>query len=101
MLRDEPVSAIKLFTYLGFATWVSVCAAAPEFIWQGSLVLFGHFSLQTVWSIALIGLILTVFVESILERARRTMAAGASPRSQPFGRRAGRIRARHRRGQSA
>lgn len=70
MLRDEPVSAIKLFTYLGFATWVSVCAAAPEFIWQGSLVLFGHFSLQTVWSIALIGLILTVFVEPILERAR-------------------------------
>jgi hypothetical protein len=70
ILRDESVSAIKFFTCLGFATWVSVCAAAPEFIWQGSLVLFGHFSFQTVWSIALIGLILTVFVEPILERAR-------------------------------
>ena len=64
------MSVSRPLTYLGFAAWVSVCAAAPEFIWQGLMLLLGHFSLQNVYSIILIGLILTVFVEPILERAR-------------------------------
>jgi hypothetical protein len=64
------VSTAKLFTYLGFAVWVSVCAAAPEFIWQGLLELIGHFSLETALSIVLVGLILAVFIEPILVRAR-------------------------------
>ena len=64
------MSVSRPLTYLGFAAWVSVCAAAPEFIWQGLMLLLGHFSLQNVYSIILIGMILTVFVEPILERAR-------------------------------
>lgn len=64
------MSASRFLTYLGFAVWVSVCAAAPEFIWQGLLSLIGHFSRQNLYAIVLIGLILTVFVEPILERAR-------------------------------
>jgi hypothetical protein len=64
------VSVSRPLTYLGFACWVSVCAAAPEFIWQGLLALAGHFTRNNVYAIFLIGLILTVFVEPILERAR-------------------------------
>ena len=64
------MSVSRLLTCLGFALWVSVSAAAPEFIWQGLLVLAGHFSRQNVYAIFLIGLILTVFVEPIMERAR-------------------------------
>lgn len=64
------MSIRNLLTYIGFSIWVSVCAAAPEFIWRGLLALVGHFSLQNVFAIGLIGLILTVFVEPILERAR-------------------------------
>ena len=66
----EAVSVANLFISLGFAIWVSVCAAAPEFIWQGMLELLHHFSRQTAYSIVLIGLILTVFVEPILAWAR-------------------------------
>ncbi len=64
------MSISRFLTYLGFAFWVSVCAAAPEFIWQGLLALIDHFSRQNVYAIILIGVILTVFVEPILERAR-------------------------------
>jgi hypothetical protein len=66
----EAVSIAKLLISLGFAIWVSVCAAAPEFIWQGLLQLLHHFSRQTAYSIVLIGLILTVFIKPILARAR-------------------------------
>ena len=64
------MSVSRPLTYLGFAAWVSVCAASLEFIWQGWMLLLGHFSMQNVYAIILIGLILTVFVEPILERAR-------------------------------
>ena len=64
------MSVHRPLAYLAFAAWVAVCAAAPEFIWQGLLALLGHFSRENVYSIVLIGLILTVFVEPILERAR-------------------------------
>jgi len=64
------LSVSRFLTYAGFAAWVSVCAAAPEFIWQGLLLLISHFTLQHAYPIFLIGLILTVFVEPLLERAR-------------------------------
>jgi hypothetical protein len=66
----EAVSVAKLLISLAVSIWVSVCAASPEFIWQGLQELLHHFSRQTAYSIILIGLILTVFVEPILERAR-------------------------------
>jgi hypothetical protein len=64
------VSVANLLISLIVSLWVSVCAAAPELVWQGLLELLQHFSRQTAYSIILIGLILTVFVEPILERAR-------------------------------
>ena len=64
------MSIRRFLIYAGFAAWVSVCAAAPEFIWQGLLLLISHFTLQHAYPIFLIGLILTVFVEPLLERAR-------------------------------
>jgi hypothetical protein len=64
------VSVRRSLTYFGFAFWVSICAAAPEFIWQGLMLLTGHFTRQNVYAIFLLGLILTVFVEPILERAK-------------------------------
>jgi hypothetical protein len=55
---------------LAFAVWVSICAAAPEFIWQGLLQLGGHFTLVSLYSVILIGLILAFFVEPVLQRIR-------------------------------
>ncbi len=55
---------------LAFALWVSICAAAPEFIWQGLLQLGGHFTLVNLYSVIVIGLILAFFVEPILQRIR-------------------------------
>ncbi len=55
---------------LAFAVWVAVCAAAPELIWQGSLLVVHHFTLLNLYAIVLIGLILAFFVEPILERVR-------------------------------
>ncbi|MDR5880879.1 hypothetical protein [Caballeronia sp. LZ032] len=53
-----------------FALWVAVCAAAPEFLWQGLFSLFGHFSLTDAAAALLIGAILAFFVEPVLERLR-------------------------------
>ncbi|SAK90620.1 hypothetical protein AWB79_06600 [Caballeronia hypogeia] len=53
-----------------FALWVAVCAAAPEFLWQGLFSLFGHFSLTDAAAALLIGAILAFFVEPLLERLR-------------------------------
>ncbi|MDR5799484.1 hypothetical protein P9250_05395 [Caballeronia sp. LP006] len=53
-----------------FALWVAVCAAAPEFLWQGLFSLFGHFSFRDAAAALLIGAILAFFVEPLLERLR-------------------------------
>jgi hypothetical protein len=53
-----------------FALWVAVCAAAPEFLWQGLFSLLGHFSLTDAAAALLIGAILAFFVEPVLERLR-------------------------------
>jgi len=53
-----------------FALWVAVCAAAPEFLWQGLFSVFGHFSLTDAAAALLIGAILAFFVEPVLERVR-------------------------------
>jgi hypothetical protein len=55
---------------LFFALWVAVCAAAPEFLWQGLFSLFGHFSLTDAAAAMFIGAILAFFVEPLLERVR-------------------------------
>jgi hypothetical protein len=55
---------------LAFAAWVAICAAAPELIWQGLLLLAEHFTLLSLCAIVLIGLVLAFFVEPIMERIR-------------------------------
>lgn len=57
-----------------FALWVAVCAAAPEFLWQGLFSLFGYFSFTDAAAALLIGAILAFFVEPVLERLRSRRA---------------------------
>jgi hypothetical protein len=69
-----------------FALWVAVCAAAPEFLWQGLFSLFGHFSLTDAAAALLIGAILAFFVEPVLERLRAlgTHHAEREPKTPAF-----------------
>ncbi|WP_244817800.1 hypothetical protein [Caballeronia sp. Lep1P3] len=65
-----------------FALWVAVCAAAPEFLWQGLVSLVGHFSLTDAAAALLIGAILAFFVDPVLERLRALGSDAAHPRSE-------------------
>jgi hypothetical protein len=58
------------FNIIFFSTWVAVCAAAPEFIWQGFLTIIHHFSWVTAASAMLVGAIVAFFVEPLTERLR-------------------------------
>jgi hypothetical protein len=53
-----------------FVFWVSICATAPEFIWQGLVMVASHFSLTQAWSAVFIGMLLAFFVEPVIERAK-------------------------------
>ena len=50
------------------AFWVAICAAAPEFIWQGMRLALNHVSQTDVLAALLIGLVLAFFVEPLMER---------------------------------
>jgi len=52
------------------AFWVAICAAAPEFIWQGMWIAASHVTLTEVLSAALVGLVLAFFIEPLMERLR-------------------------------
>jgi hypothetical protein len=60
----------RAFNAVVFAFWVSVCAAAPEFIWRGLVALAGHVAWRDVYSAILIAMLLGFFVEPIMERLR-------------------------------
>jgi hypothetical protein len=62
--------AARFLARVAFALWVSICSAAPEFIWQGLLQLGGHLTLFNLYAVMLIGPILAFFVEPILQRIR-------------------------------
>ena len=64
---------LATLTALTFAIWIAICAAAPEFIWQGLLVAFAHPSPAELASALLIGLVLACFVEPMMERARNLL----------------------------
>ncbi|SAK44851.1 hypothetical protein AWB81_00328 [Caballeronia arationis] len=66
-----------------FALWVAVCSAAPEFIWQGMLSVFGHFTLRDAAAALLIGLILAFFVEPLIERLRTMSLTPAHASKSP------------------
>jgi len=65
-----PVAAPGPLARVAFALWVSICAAAPEFIWQGLLQLGGHVTVFNLYTVVVVGLILAFFVEPILHRIR-------------------------------
>jgi hypothetical protein len=53
-----------------FVLWVAICSASPEFLWQGLVSLFSHFTWLNGAVALLIGAILAFFVEPVLERLR-------------------------------
>jgi hypothetical protein len=61
------VDAINVFF---FATWVAICSASPELIWQGFLTVAHHFSWSAAGSALLVGAIVAFFVEPLTERLR-------------------------------
>ena len=55
----------------GAATvWASVCAVAPEVIWQGFVLLRGHFGLAEAYTALFIGTLFAFFVEPLTERVK-------------------------------
>ena len=70
--REEDVApgAPGPLAHVAFALWVAVCAAAPEFIWQGLREVGSHFTWYNLYSAAVVGVILAFFVEPILHRIR-------------------------------
>jgi hypothetical protein len=54
----HPVPLSRAFNSLIFAFWVSVGAAAPEFIWRGLVALAGHLAWRDVYSAIVIAMLL-------------------------------------------
>jgi hypothetical protein len=52
------------------AFWVAICAAAPEFIWQGLWLAWHHVTRTELLSALLVGFVLAFFVEPLMERLR-------------------------------
>lgn len=55
---------------VAIAVGIAVCAAAPEFIWQGLGRFFGHATWLNLASALLIALVFVCFVEPLIEQAR-------------------------------
>ncbi|HTH49451.1 MAG TPA: hypothetical protein VMB21_18180 [Candidatus Limnocylindria bacterium] len=53
-----------------FTVWVSICAFAPEVIWQGLVLLRGHFGPAQAYSALLVGALFAFFVEPLVERLK-------------------------------
>ncbi len=52
------------------AFWVAICAAAPEFIWQGLGLAWHHVTRTELLSALLVGFVLAFFVEPLMDRLR-------------------------------
>jgi hypothetical protein len=50
------------------ALWVAVCAAAPEFVWQGLRIAQGHLNSTDLAAALLLGAVLAFFVEPAMRR---------------------------------
>ncbi|HUC17993.1 MAG TPA: hypothetical protein VMA37_09935 [Acetobacteraceae bacterium] len=61
------------------ALWIAICAAAPEFIWRGLLITFGHIDRPTVIAALLVGLFLAFFIEPAIERLRGLLQGAHHP----------------------
>jgi hypothetical protein len=60
----------RALTYAVVTLWVSICAFAPELIWQGFVLLQGHFGRAEVYSALFIGTLFTFFVEPLVQRLK-------------------------------
>jgi hypothetical protein len=56
------------------ALWISICAAAPEIIWQGFRLALSHVNRRDLLAALLIGLVLAFFVEPVMEFIRAQLA---------------------------
>lgn len=61
-------SGLAAAAAIAAALWVAVCAAAPEFVWQGLRIAFGHFSRADLAAALLLGAVLAFFVEPAMRR---------------------------------
>jgi hypothetical protein len=61
---------VRGFEYAAFTLWVSVCSFAPELIWQGFVLLQGHFGYAQAASALFIGVLFAFFVEPLMERVK-------------------------------
>ncbi len=60
----------RALAYAVFTLWVSICAFAPEFIWQGFVLLRGHFGPAEAYSALFVGALFAFFVEPVMERLK-------------------------------
>src|SRR4051794_41677562 len=60
----------RALTYAVFTLWVSVCAFSPELIWQGFVLLRGHFGAAEAVSALFVGTLFAFFVEPVMERLK-------------------------------
>lgn len=61
------IAALAFGSAVITALWIAVCAAAPEFIWQGVRLAFSHPDVSDLLSALLIGVTLAFFVEPLSE----------------------------------
>lgn len=62
---------------------IAICAAAPEFIWQGLGIFFGHATWTNLVSALLIAVVFVAFIEPILDRARGVLLEGRDIAADP------------------
>ncbi|HYG90477.1 MAG TPA: hypothetical protein VD978_29930 [Azospirillum sp.] len=60
----------RVLAYAVFTLWVSVCAFAPELIWQGFVLMRGHFGAAELYSALFIGTLFAFFIEPLVERLK-------------------------------
>lgn len=61
---------VRAPAYAVFVLWASVCAFAPEVIWQGIILLRSHFGAAELYTALFIGVLFTFFVEPLAERLK-------------------------------
>ncbi|MFK8250160.1 hypothetical protein [Ancylobacter terrae] len=70
---------------VAIATGIAICAAAPEFIWQGLGRFFGHATWLNLISALLIALVFVSFVEPLIEQARNLLTGGRGAHAGAYG----------------
>jgi hypothetical protein len=70
MFRTAAPPMLVAASALIAAFWVAICAAAPEFIWQGLWLAWHHVTRTELMSALLVGFVLAFFVEPLMERLR-------------------------------